>query len=996
MRKVLRHLAACASTVVIFPALCFAQFGAVAGVVKDSSGGVLPGVTVEAASPALIEKSRTATSDSAGQYKVEQLRAGVYTITFTLSGFSTVRHEGVEISAGFTAPLNASLKVGAVAETVTVTGEVPVVDVQTVSQQKTLPKEALDALPTARSFATLGTTLPGVTANQRDVGGTQGERGNILSAHGGAAFDMTIQVDGVPIGGIGSTGGGAWTTFSLNDAAAQEISFETGAISAEASSGGVRVNIIPREGGNVFRGDLFGNFAVSGMSMDNYTDELKTRGLQAPAGFDHLWDESVGVGGPIRRDRVWFFYAQRYRGNDLIGTAFYSKDPLAVVPNPDLSRPLHSGGWDMDNQVRVTAQVTPRNKVSGFFDKVNKCNCPTVLASAPLTGESATRLTYPNVYMASVGWQAPITSRLLGEASFSYNVQNNIWTPLTDGITATAPLSVLELSTFQFLRAPYPGDPFGFPGSIFSGGEDNHQNYLRGALSYVTGSHSARVGFALHTGARANTVYQYSNDTQLQLFNSFPIAVNLTTAPYTALTNLNADLGIYAQDKWTLRRLTVNAGVRFDYFNTGIPAQSASASTWVGARSFDPVPDVPNWKDVSPRLGVSYDLFGNGKTAIKASASRYVAGQIYAFASNINPFVTSRNNATRNWFDANQDYIPQGDPLNPLPNGEFFGPIDPNFGKSVITTRYDSNLSQGWGKRPYNWEYSASLQHQLVPRVSLEVGYFRRTFSNQTVTDNLDITPADFDQFCFTAPTDPRLGDASGSQICDVYDIKTEKAGLASNQIITFAKNYSGETSQTYDGVDVNVNARPTGRLFLQAGFTTGRTELKNCALVDNPQRLRFCEAQQPFLGNYRISGGYTFPWQIQVSGVFQSLPPDPQTAVGAAPGAAPAVANFTVTNTTPGNTLGRPIATPGGVIIVPLVDPSTYTDYGDRVNQVDLRVTKGLRFGRYRVDIMADFYNTFNVAPVLTYTTTYGPAWLVPQSILQAGFVKLGGRFTF
>ena len=300
------------------------------------------------------------------------------------------------------------------------------------------------------------------------------------------------------------------------------------------------------------------------------------------------------------------------------------------MPNPDLSRPLHSGGWDLDNQVRVTAQVTPRNKVSGFFDKVNKCNCPTVLAATPLTGESATSLTYPSVYATSVSWQAPISSKLLWDSAFSYNVQNNIWTPLAPGITATSPLAVLDLATFQFLRAPYPGDIFGFPGSVFSGGEDNHQNYLRGSLSYVTGSHAAKVGFSLHTGARANTVYQYSNDTLLvKLFQArLPIVglAMLTTAPYTTLTDVNADLGIYAQDKWTLRRLTVTGGVRFDYFNTGIPAQSAPASTWVGARSFAALPDVPNWKDISPRVGVAYDLFGNGKTAIKASVNRYVAG----------------------------------------------------------------------------------------------------------------------------------------------------------------------------------------------------------------------------------------------------------------------------------------------------------------------------------------------------------------------------------
>ena len=238
------------------------------------------------------------------------------------------------------------------------------------------------------------------------------------------------------------------------------------------------------------------------------------------------------------------------------------------------------------------------------------------------------------------------------------------------------------------------------------------------------------------------------------------------------------------------------------------------------------------------------------------------------------------------------------------------------------------------------------MQQQLLPRVSLDVGYFRRTFSNQTVTDNLDVTPADYDQFCFTAPTDSRLGTVSGSQVCGAYDIKPAKAGLASNQIVTFAKNYAGDTSQTFDGVDVNVNARPTGRLFLQAGFSTGRTDTKNCAQVDNPQTLRFCEVRQPVMGNYRVSGGYTFPWEIQLSGVFQSLPPDPIAGTGAAAGSV-AVANYTVTNATPGLTLGRPIATPGGSITVPLIDPSTYPDYGDRVNQVDLRVTKGVRVGQ-------------------------------------------------
>jgi len=972
MRKVVRQLVAGASTVLIFPALCFAQFGAIAGAVRDSTGAVLPGVTIEAASPALIEKVRTAVSDSAGQYRVEQLRPGVYTVTFTLTGFNTVRREGIKISGGFTAPVNPSLRVGAVTETITVTGEAPVVDVQSVSQQKTLTKEALDALPTARSFATLGTALPGVTANQRDVGGTQGERGNMLSAHGGATLDMTLQVDGISISNSSPLFGNAASQFSLNDAAASEISFETGAISVEASSGGVRVNVIPQEGGNRFSGSLFGNFATNEMSMSNYTDELKVRGLTAPVGYDKLWDESAAFGGPIRRDRVWFFYAHRYRGNDVRGAdAYYEGNPTDFVYDADLSRPVRQGGWDLDNQIRITSQLTPRNKVSGFYDRTNKCNCPTVAVGPTTVGQSALQLTYPVTWMASFRWQAVISSRLLWDSALAYDRQASLFGPQPDaGITPTEPISVLESTTNRRLRAPF---------TTF--GEDTRQYNSRGALSYVTGSHAAKVGFTMHWGSREGPNHAFSNATSYTLFNGIPQSITMSTAPYTTLLDTNSDMGIHASDKWTLRRLTVNAGIRFDYVNLSIPAQSAAATRWVGARSFDAIEDVPNYKDISPRVGVSYDLFGNGKTAVKATVSRYVTQAVFGVASAINPFTTTVNTATRTWVD-DGDFIPEGDPLNPLPNGEFTGTINQNFGKSVPTIRYDPDVIEGWGKRGYNWEYSASVQHELLPRISMEVGYFRRTFGNQTVTDNLDVTPADYTHFCITAPTDSRLGGVSGSQVCRLYDVIPTKAGIASNRIIRFADNYSGETSQTFDGVDISVNARPSGRLFLQAGVSTGRTVTKDCSEVDNPASLRFCEVTSPFQGNYRVSGAYTFPWSVQVSGVFQGLPPSGISAT------------YAVRNAEAGASLGRPIATPGGVINVPLLEPNTV--FGERVNQLDLRVSKGVRVGRYRAEVIADFYNVFNTSTVLTVTNTYGPTWLRPNTILQSAFVKLGGRLTF
>jgi hypothetical protein len=231
---------------------------------------------------------------------------------------------------------------------------------------------------------------------------------------------MTLLIDGIDIGIVNTHV--AFTVFSMNDAAAKEIVYETDAISAETASGGVRVNVIPREGGNTFSGSVFGNGATGGMALNNYTADLQARGLKAPAGFDRIFDENVGVGGPFRRDRVWFFYAQRYNGNDAIGpNSYFSKDPTAFVYTPDLSQPQHYGNWDLDNQLRVTSQLTPRNKVSAFVEKHSKCNCPVTQASPLTSGEATNSLVYPELHLFAFTWQSTITSRLLWDAAVSYN-----------------------------------------------------------------------------------------------------------------------------------------------------------------------------------------------------------------------------------------------------------------------------------------------------------------------------------------------------------------------------------------------------------------------------------------------------------------------------------------------------------------------------------------------------------------------------------------------
>ena len=266
----------------VLPAAAVAQTGSIAGVVRDATGAVLPGVTVEASSPALIERQRAATTDDKGQYKIVDLRPGVYTVTFTLAGFNVIKREGIELTTGFTAPVNADMKVGAIEETVTVTGESPVVDTQRVTQQKVMTRDIIDAVPTGKNFQNIGVLVPGVVlgaggtgATPYDVGGSSGEQQVQMAIHGGATADMVVQMDGMRFNNL--CGAGSYTGISGNDGGIEQISFETGAISAEMGTGGIRVNMIPKEGGNTFKGTFFLNGTNNSFQSDNLTDASKAR-----------------------------------------------------------------------------------------------------------------------------------------------------------------------------------------------------------------------------------------------------------------------------------------------------------------------------------------------------------------------------------------------------------------------------------------------------------------------------------------------------------------------------------------------------------------------------------------------------------------------------------------------------------------------------------------------------------------------------------------------
>lgn len=948
------------------PLLAHAQSGSViAGVVRDTSGAVLPGVTIEASSPALIEKVRTVVSDGGGQYKVIDLRPGSYVVTFTLPGFSTVRREGIQLTASFTATVNADMRVGALEETITVTGAQPTVDVQNVVQQRVMTRDVIDAIPVgARSAASLGVLIPGVTTNNQDVGGSAFSSAAI-AIHGSRLQEQQQLYDGMHMNN-GQGRGGNFVAIATNDATIQEISLETAGLSAESELSGIRTNVIPKEGGNTFRGTFATAFTNSDFQSDNLGPDLQALGLRSVPRVNKVYDINPAIGGPIARDKVWFFASVRnWAAEQSVAGLYYNLTPTGRSYNPDFSRQAENIERNGNQSLRLTWQVNAKNKINLQHQNAQQdrpfygyscCNQFTYSPEATYASKSI-----PS-YLSQASWSAPVTSRFLLEAGAAF-ANKDFETRLQPGVDRNAP-SYTEQST-NIRWGNYSG---------VYGHNASHNFNTRLSAAYVTGAHSAKVGVTFMR-LSAHTTQDVVNDgVTLQLLNGQPRQITVFATPQSLDEVTKANVGLFAQDQWNLRRMTINAGLRFDYFNSYVPAQTIGPGPQVPGRniSFPAVENVPNWTDVSPRLGASYDLFGTGRTAVKASIGRYLEGpNLTAFTRQANPANAIVASATRTWADANGDFVPQTSELGPISNV--------NFGQSRITTRYaDDAVSE----RGYNWEASGSVQHELATGVSLSAGYYRRWFGNFRVTDNLEVTPADYNPFCVTAPVDARLPNGGGYQVCGLYDVSVARFGRVDNSI-TLAGNF-GDQQEVFDGVDVSLSARLPRGIVVQGGTSTGRVKTDNCFVIDSPQALLNCDVTPPFQTQVKLLGVYPLPfWGIQTSATFQSLP-GPQIT-----------ATYVARNAEILPSLGRNLSSgANGTASVPLIKPGTL--YGDRLNQLDFRLSKIFRFGTRRIQANMDVYNMLNGAAVLAQNNNFGTAWLVPSQVLQGRLVRFSGQFDF
>ena len=1005
-----------------------------AGTVRDTSGAVLPGATVEASSPALIEKTRTAVADGNGQYQITNLPPGTYSITFSIPGFSTLVREGVELSGGGVTSINADLRVGAVAESVTVTGETPIVDVQSARQQTVLSGDVVRALPASRGYGNYLAAIPAIQATGFNTG--LATNTNFFTARGGRANEGVIQIDGLNVGSPFNGGGVSNYAYDMNNSIEVQVSISGGL--GEADRGAPSFNIIPKTGGNNFSGNVFGSWASKFGQASNIDDELKALGFADAPAILRNWDTNFSLGGPIKRDRLWFFANTRTTGNFAETQNQYGNrnagNASAWTWARDEGVRVRNNTSRLVNSIRLTSQVSQKNKVGFYYDYTLNCSGSSFkkdsgecrspgddwTASGPGIGpgvattspEAGTIWNAPLSILQGT-WTSPISNRLLFESGYSeFRVR---WGDVMPEDAITDQIPVTEQST----NAGVPFANYQYRGWLAQPSQNQKHATWRASASYVSGSNNLKFG---HQGGFmvAKTTTQVAQQLSYTFNNTSPIQLSTRVGPTRVSDRLRYG-AFYVQDAWTQGRLTLQGALRFELASSWSPGDEngvLEAHRFGPANLFPRTDGVKGYRDLTPRGGAVYDLFGDGKTAVRMNFGKYLQGVFSGEAYTIkNPATTLVQSITRSWTDPNGDRIAQCDFLNPLTNQECGPWSNVNWGSSVATTRVNPDVLEGWGTRNSDWQFGVGIQHEVLPRTSIDVSYNRRWWNNFFVTHNAALTPADFDEVTITAPQNPRLPGGGGYPVTFLVRNNRNPTLGASDPYYTTSSDFGDETHY-WHGVDVSVSARPRGGLFVQAGTSTGRGVSDTCdvwegrfgramaptagiviaqGIVDGHSNCDYAEA---WLTQARAIVSYTIPKaDVLVSGIFRSQPNAQPGNLTVGTNGASRTANYQMNPTQFQAATGVALRPGLAQQAVDLLWPGAV--YGDRINVTDFRLAKVLRFGGKRLNVGLDLYNLFNTNTPTAYEAVFdyatnGARWLQPTAVLTPRATRFNAQFEF
>jgi hypothetical protein len=767
----------------------------------------------------------------------------------------------------------------------------------------------------------------------------------------------------------------------------------------------------------------FASYAGEWSQGDNLDEELRSFGIVNLPALIKSWDTNFALGGPMLRDRLWFFGNLRSFGNYTAraGLGWNANAGQADVWDykSDLTKSVRDANSKNTAAIRLTSQITPRNKLGFYYDYQKQCTGSAFSADGEqcrqrgddwtglgsLGGFGSASPESGNVWddrekIVQANWTSPLTSRLLFEAGVSSF--NSRWGGQEPAGALTNFIPVTELSTAINPRTgePYvPTAAFVYHGFAPSTTNDQQHNVWRASATYVTGSHSMKVGY--QAAYQVIHFEQTSGDDNLTytFLNGNPISLQQRMTPFLQ-SNRTVYHAFYAQDQWTVKRLTLQGGLRYERASSFGPGDGENAILpnrfLPTGLDFPRTTGVKGLHDISPRFGAAFDVFGTGRTSLKMNWSHYLqSASNDGIYTSSNPAFSFQYNTTRTWLDNNGNKVPDCDLNNlGLQSGvDLCGAVaNANFGNVFSPTTIDPALLSGWGTRPYDWQIGVSLQQQILPRVSVELSYNRRAWGNFLVTDNRALGRDDFEQVTITAPTSSKLPGGGGHQV--PFWVQTpDRFGQADN-FQTFSDNY-GDRTDYWHGVDFTINARMANGLTFQGGTNTGRGVRDQCeilaALPENQNgRIDSCAVTEKWLTTARGLVSYTIPKvDVLVSAVLRS---NPNTAPAGDPASTGGSlgATYTVPNATIISALGRPLPGNAQTRNVNLLLPNEL--YGPRLNSMDARFAKIVRIGGTRATVGMDLYNLLNANTGTGFNTGFGAdgaTYLRPTGILNPRFAR-------
>jgi hypothetical protein len=592
--------------------------------------------------------------------------------------------------------------------------------------------------------------VPGVVTNTNDA--VTGPATVSFPMHGGRAQEGRLLLDGLTIGS--PPAGNSATTYDVDVGQAQEVTFFTSGGLGEWETSGLVMNIVPKSGGNAMNGSLFASGTSTRLQSNNLTADLIGLGVRRAPPYAKVYDVAATLGGAIVTDRVWYFLGAHTGGNTrnsaLVHYNRNAGDAEAWRYAPDAGRSAYSDRTFESASGRLTWQVTPRNKVGGFWDAQTICRACTGatpgLSEPQQSSPEAVGVLGRRLDVTQAVWSSPRTNRLLIEAGYGgtyFGVGNFERTP---NPTRDLVRVVEQCASGCTANGGIPG--LAYRSQDFSVAHTG--SYLwKGSVSYVTGTHTLKTGYQ-HTRMTDDRTWM-TNDQSLtyrvddgvpnQLTQSISPWVNDARAAWQAW---------FLQEQWTVRRLTLQGAVRVDRAWSWFPAQLEGPSRFLPAPLLVPeTRGIDSYNDISPRFGLAYDVTGRGTTAFKMSVGRYLEGVgVNGIYASTNPTLRMPQTTpafgtagvTRAWADANGNFVADCDLANPgaqdlrASGGDLCGVVsNVNFGRNVLTNTFDAKILSGWGVRPSDWNLVLSLQQRIGRRSALDVAYTRRAFNGFTV-----------------------------------------------------------------------------------------------------------------------------------------------------------------------------------------------------------------------------------------------------------------------